>query len=43
MQLNGRQPIRRVEDDVATIAKTLAENYFDHDLTTGFVELVAQM
>lgn len=37
------QPIRRAEEDVATIAKTLAENYFDHDLTSGFVDLVVQM
>ncbi|KAG9776893.1 hypothetical protein KCU88_g4697, partial [Aureobasidium melanogenum] len=39
----AENPIRRAEDDVATIAKTLAENYFDHDLTSGFVELVVQM
>jgi hypothetical protein len=37
------QPIRKAEEDVAIIAKTLAENYFDHDLTTGFVDLVAQL
>jgi hypothetical protein len=38
-----RQPIRRAEEDVATIAKTLAENQFDTDLTSGFLDLVAQL
>ncbi|KIV85171.1 hypothetical protein PV11_00901 [Exophiala sideris] len=39
----AESPIRKAEEDVAIIAKTLAENYFDHDLTTGFVDLVAQL
>jgi len=37
------QPIRRVEDDVVAIAKILAENYFDHDLISGFLDLVVHM
>ncbi|EXJ79635.1 hypothetical protein A1O3_07914 [Capronia epimyces CBS 606.96] len=39
----AESPVRRVEDDVATIAKALAENYFDHDLTSGFVDLAVQL
>lgn len=35
--------MRRVEEDIASIAKTVAENYFDSDLTTGFLNLVVQM
>ncbi|KIX10491.1 uncharacterized protein Z518_01574 [Rhinocladiella mackenziei CBS 650.93] len=39
----AESPHRRTEDDVATIAKTLAENYFDHDLSSGFLDLVVQL
>lgn len=38
-----RQPVRKAEDDVASIAKTVADNYFDHDLTSGFLDLVVQL
>ena len=36
-------PMRRVEDDIPYIAKTIADNYFDSDLTSGFVTLASQM
>lgn len=39
----AESPMRRVEDDVPYIAKTISDNYFDSDLTSGFVDLVAQM
>ncbi len=39
----AESPMRRVEDDVPYIAKTIADNYFDSDLTSGFVNLVIQM
>ncbi|KAK5326699.1 Nuclear cap-binding protein subunit 1 [Exophiala xenobiotica] len=39
----AESPIRKAEDDVATIAKTLAENYFDNEVSTGFVELIGPM
>jgi nuclear cap-binding protein subunit 1 len=32
-----------VEEDVGSIAKTLAENYFDTDITSGFLDLVVQL
>jgi hypothetical protein len=32
-----------VEDDVSNIAKTLAENYFDTDITSGFLDLAIQL
>jgi hypothetical protein len=32
-----------VEEDVGSIAKVLAENYFDTDITTGFLNLVVQL
>jgi nuclear cap-binding protein subunit 1 len=35
--------VRKVEDDVASIAKTVAENYFDSDLTGAFLDLVLQL
>lgn len=38
-----QQSVRRVEDEVSHLAKTLAENYFDSDLTTVFNDLVVQM
>ena len=33
-------PHRRVEDDILSNAKLIAENYFDSDLTNSFLELV---
>ena len=39
----AESPVRKAEEDVANIAKTLAENYFDSDLTGGFLDLVLQM
>ncbi|KIX98015.1 uncharacterized protein Z520_06094 [Fonsecaea multimorphosa CBS 102226] len=39
----AESPVRRAEDEVAIIAKTLAENYFDTDLTSGFLDLVVQL
>lgn len=32
-----------VEDDIISIARRLADNYFDSDLTSGFVNLATQM
>lgn len=32
-----------MEDDVAAIAKTVADNYFDSDLTGAFLDLVVQL
>lgn len=34
---------RRVEDDVPYVAKAIADNYFDSDLTSGFLDLIVQM
>ena len=39
----AENPVRKVDEDVASIARILADNYFDHDLTTGFLDLVVQM
>jgi nuclear cap-binding protein subunit 1 len=39
----AESPVRRVEDDVPYIAKSIADNYFDSDLTSGFLDLVVQM
>jgi nuclear cap-binding protein subunit 1 len=39
----AENPIRKAEDDVVAIAKILAENYFDHDLISGFVDLTVQL
>ena len=35
--------IRPVEDDIASIGKTLGENYFDSDITSTFNDLVVQL
>jgi hypothetical protein len=34
---------RRVEDDVPYVAKTIADNYFDSDVTSNFLNLCVQM
>ncbi|KAL9108944.1 MAG: hypothetical protein Q9227_006340 [Pyrenula ochraceoflavens] len=39
----AESPIRPVEEDVASIGKLLAENFFDNDLTTAFNDLVVQL
>ncbi|RVX69285.1 hypothetical protein B0A52_06878 [Exophiala mesophila] len=39
----AENPIRKAEDDVQAIAKILSENYFDHDLVSGFVELTSRI
>ncbi|KAJ9611841.1 Nuclear cap-binding protein subunit 1 [Knufia peltigerae] len=39
----AESPVRKAEEDVATIAKTLADNYFDNEVSTSFVDLVTQM
>ncbi|KIW71122.1 hypothetical protein PV04_03326 [Phialophora macrospora] len=39
----AESPVRRAEEDVAAIAKTLADNYFDTDLTSGFLDLAVQL
>lgn len=36
-------PVRRPEDDVSTISKTIADNYFDSDLTNGFLDTALQL
>jgi hypothetical protein len=38
-----RRPDERPEDQVATLAKMVADNYFDSDLTGEFTTLVLQM
>ena len=38
-----QQPHRSVEEDIATIAKMLADNYFDTDVTSTFVNLAIQL
>ena len=37
------KPVRRTEEDVATLAKSLSENYFDSDVTAMFLDLVVQL
>ena len=37
------QPMRKAEEDVANIARLVADNYFDTDVTNTFVGLVIQM
>jgi len=37
------QPVRKTEEDVASIAKTVAENYDDEELRTSFTDLVVQL
>jgi hypothetical protein len=39
----AQSPVGRVEDDIAYLAKMIADNYFDSDLTSGFVNLVLNM
>ena len=36
-------PGSRVEEEIPSIAKKLADNYFDSDLTSGFVTLSTLM
>ncbi|KAI9677611.1 MAG: hypothetical protein M1817_006565 [Caeruleum heppii] len=39
----AESPLRRTEDEISGIAKTLADNYFDDDLQQGFYDLLMQL
>ena len=39
----NQQAARRVEDDVAGVAKTVAENYEDEELKKIFLDLIVQL
>lgn len=37
------QPLNRTEEDVKSIAKTIAEHYEDEELRSNFVDLALQL
>ncbi|KAI9847854.1 MAG: hypothetical protein M1837_001747 [Sclerophora amabilis] len=39
----AESPLKKLEDEIAGIAKTVAENYFDDELQTGFYDLLLQI
>ena len=39
----AKQAVRKAEDDVAGVAKTVSDNYEDEDLRNSFTELVLQL
>ncbi|KAI9808540.1 MAG: hypothetical protein M1825_003689 [Sarcosagium campestre] len=39
----AESPTKKVEDEVANIAKIVAENFFDEELQNGFYELILQL
>ncbi|KAI9762309.1 MAG: Mitochondrial Translation Optimization [Chaenotheca gracillima] len=39
----AESPLRKVEEDITGIGKTVADNYFDDELQTGFYDLLLQM
>jgi len=42
-KLTDHQPLRKLEDEISSIAKTVAESYEDEELRSNFLDLALQL